>query len=204
MKREMTRQLVHLSGVIFVLLSLFVDAWLVAAYSFMIAFGLVAYAFYMRMEKSRLLKMVERLEAPFRKALMYVECRRGSPFAGAIWFFFSMGIAFIAFPAPFGQAAVWMLAAGDSVSTMVGKSIGKHKILGKKTAEGTLSVLALSLTAVWLAPLLPVIAGAVAAALAELLPEARQLKGLHAKGIVDDNWMIPIVAGSVMWLVSVI
>jgi len=204
MKRELARQIVHLSGVLFVLLSLYVTPWLVAAYSFAVAAGLAAYAAYFRMQKGRLMRMVERLEAPFRKALLFLERdeQPSPPFAGAFWFFLSMGACFIAFPAPLGQAAVWMLAVGDSMSTIIGKSVGKHRILGKKTAEGTLSVLLLSLTAAWLAPAVPVVAGAAAAAMAELLPEARPLRKLHALGIVNDNWMIPAAAGAAMWLVT--
>ena len=88
---------------------------------------------------------------------------------------------------------------GDGASTLAGRAFGKKCILASKTLEGSLALFFVSLTAVMFLPLLPVVAGAVAAAIAELLPEARPLRKLKERGLVDDNLLIPILAGSVMW-----
>jgi dolichol kinase len=74
----------------------------------------------------------------------------------------------------------------------VGKSIGRRKI-GSKTLEGSAACFLGSLAGgiFFVNPLLAII-GALAAALAELIPR------------VDDNLTIPILAGLVMFSVSIL
>ncbi len=205
MKHELPRQAVHMSGMLLALLSLYVTPWLVAAYSWMVAAGLLAYAVYFRMEKGRLMKAVERMEAQFRALLLRLEHRQSeSPlFAGAFWFFFSIGLCFIVFPPLVAAAAVWMFSLGDALSTLAGKGFGKHRIVGNKTVEGSLAFLLSGMTAVIFLPLFHVILGSATATMAELLPESRPIRRLKGKGLMDDNFIAPMAAGTVMWLFSV-
>lgn len=203
MSRELSRQVVHLSGILFVILLFYIPAGLVSLYSFVLSLGLLVYAAYLRLERNRLLRLLERIESPFRKALLHFEYRQEqSPmFAGAFWFFFSLGLAALIFPLPIAAAAMWMLSVGDVFSTLVGKGCGKRKVIGKKTLEGSLAMFFSCLTAVIFLPILPVILGSVVAVLAELLPEYKGLQKPRTKGIIDDNLLIPLAAGIVMWLV---
>lgn len=198
---EISRQLVHLSGVAFVLLLFYVPVQLVAMYSFALAFGLLIYTWYLRLERNRLLKLTDKLEAPFRKALLHFEKKRKAPlFAGAFWFFFSLGLTAVVFPLPVAAAAMWMLSIGDASSTVIGKNIGRKRVVGTKTWEGTLAIFLVSLTAVIFLPSWYVVVGAAVAALAEMIPETKRMKSLKKRAIVDDNLLIPIISGAVMWL----
>ena len=94
-------------------------------------------------------------------------------------------------------AAMLMLVFGDPVAEMIGVRWGRVPLLGK-TLEGTLGGLAacllasapLAATSLGPAPLV-LAAGAVAAALFELMPLP-----------IDDNFSIPLGAGAVMTLVQ--
>jgi dolichol kinase len=72
------------------------------------------------------------------------------------------------------------LIYGDSVSTIFGIKFGKHKLIGKRTWEGTIAGMLAALP--FLAILFPIqiaLATAIIAMLAELLP-------------INDNFSIPI------------
>jgi len=78
----------------------------------------------------------------------------------------------------------------DTCAALVGKGIGRVKILGK-TLEGSLAFLLSALLIVWCYPHLnrfPGSLAAVGAAVIELLPID-----------VDDNFSIPLVAGAIMF-----
>lgn len=203
MKCELSRQLVHLAAITFIILSFYVDSVFVSAYSFVIAAGLLVYVVYFHMEKKRLLRLVEKIEAPLRKTLLHLE-NRPSPspkFAGAFWFFFSIGLSFAIFPLQIAQAAVLILALGDSASTIIGRAIGEKRILGKKTLEGSLSFFIVSLASVIFVPSPVAIFGALVGTLAELVPELKIAEPLRSRGILNDNLLIPVIAGMAMWLV---
>ena len=103
-------------------------------------------------------------------------------------------IAFLVFPRDVAILALSFLAVGDAMATIVGKRIGKTKLLGKKTLEGDLACF-VSCIAVgfigyfagldisWLAILL----GALGATIAEAVPLP-----------VNDNLILPLFAGLVM------
>ncbi len=89
-------------------------------------------------------------------------------------------------------AALIVLAYGDSVATLAGKAIGKTKILGNRTLEGTVTGIVVSFVLLVLAlnPLmwwkaLPI---AIVGMLAEYLP-------------IDDNISVPLVSALVAALV---
>ncbi|MDP2974226.1 MAG: phosphatidate cytidylyltransferase [Candidatus Diapherotrites archaeon] len=82
--------------------------------------------------------------------------------------------------------ALCTVVYGDSTSTVIGISIGKHKILGKRTWEGTLGGMFFAF--IFLQLLFPLHIAFITAAVgmaAELLP-------------FDDNFTIPIAAGVVL------
>lgn len=90
--------------------------------------------------------------------------------------------------------AVCFLAFGDVAATTIGERYGKTKITGEKSLEGTLAFVGaaivggLSLSLVGISPMYGLVfAGALAAAVVELLPLP-----------VNDNLVIPLASGGVM------
>lgn len=103
----------------------------------------------------------------------------------------------VLFPRGIAIAAILFLVVGDPVAEIVGLRYGRVPLLGK-SLEGTLAGLCACLLMAALARALPLglgwpalLAGAVAATVAELLPIP-----------VDDNFTIPLAAGLAMALVS--
>jgi dolichol kinase len=94
------------------------------------------------------------------------------------------------FPKEIAAASYIYLVVGDAVAALVGKAWGRMRVFDK-TLEGFLAGFAASLAvAVALVPSIPfphLAAGALAAALAELLPIP-----------VDDNFRIPLLSGVVL------
>lgn len=102
-------------------------------------------------------------------------------------------IAFVVFPRDVAVLALSFLALGDAVATIVGKQMGKRKLLGK-TLEGDLACLISCLVigsvfhyAGLNIRLLTVLVGSVGATIAEAIPLP-----------INDNLTVPLFAGLVM------
>jgi dolichol kinase len=96
------------------------------------------------------------------------------------------------FDKPVAVLALAFLILGDTVAAIVGKSIGKNKLLGGKTVEGSLACFLMCLGLSLLMPGIPFFVGLVGATTAtifELLPIP-----------LDDNFRIPLSAGFAMEL----
>jgi dolichol kinase len=202
MANEIRRQMVHLSGLAFIMLAQSTGRILAGLCFFMIALGFLVYSEYIKKEQKRFLQLAERYKQKFRDFLLGFEREEAArPFQGAFWFFFSMGLAFLLFPLGIASQAGAILAVGDSLSTIVGKTFGRHKILGSKTLEGTsaffFSALAVSL---FFMPLALSAVVSLFATLIELIPASPGLKGLNKKGWLDDNLLIPLATGAFLVL----
>ena len=115
--------------------------------------------------------------------------REARGIASSTWYTLGALVAFVLYPPSIAAAAVLLLALADPAAAVVGRLAGRRR-LGKGTLEGT--------TTFWVvgsAVLLPFVGwryalgAALIAGLAEILP-----------GIVDDNLVIPVVAGAVLVL----
>jgi dolichol kinase len=192
MSNELPRQLVHLSGIVFIILAQFMRRETTILWFALITFFFLLYSWYVRSQEKKLKNFIGRMESKFRDFTLKFERKDANPFSGALFFYLGCTIAFLVFPFSIASAAGAMLAVGDSLSTLVGRKFGRHKI-GSKTLEGAFACFAGSLAAgmFFVAPHIAVI-GAAAAALAELIPR------------IDDNLTIPIVAGLVMFLAAFI
>ena len=200
MKTEFHRQLVHLSGILFIVLAQFLGR-LISAWFFIIAATLFIYS-YAIMKEYNHMRLLANLESKLRHAVISLEREAVQrPFTGAIWFFFSCGLAFLIFPLQVASAACLALAVGDSLSTLVGLRIGKRKLVGKKSLEGSIACFIGSLTSfVFVGPVLATLV-AVTATIAELLPEIRGIRKIRNRGWIDDNFLIPILAGLLLFLI---
>ncbi len=90
-------------------------------------------------------------------------------------------------------AALGALVLGDTAAALVGKTVGRHRVLGK-TLEGSLACFLVSFAFAWIVVGLPAwlaACGALTAAVFEALPIP-----------LDDNFRIPLSAGYVMKLLG--
>jgi len=114
---------------------------------------------------------------------------------GTAPYILGVGLSLYAYSAPAAAAAICFLAFGDVAATAIGERFGKTKV-GDKSLEGTAAFVAAALAAgillsvlgLGLAPWIMLL-GALAAAGVELLTLR-----------VNDNLVIPVVAGAVMEL----
>ena len=120
------------------------------------------------------------------------------PGKGIIFYFIGVFIALFLFPKDIAMASIMVLALGDSISHLFGLHFGKirHPFSKKKFLEGTIAgFVAGFIGALVFARALE----ALFASLAAMIVEAIEVKiGTEQ---VDDNLIVPIVAGGVIWVV---
>lgn len=202
MKKELSRQLIHLSVFLFVILAQYVGRWLTSFYLLIIALTLFIYSQYIMREEKKLSRLLHRMEKQFRELATGLERKEViRPFTGAIWLFFSAGLAFLLFPLPVASAAVIIVTVGDGFSTLIGRKFGRHRILGRKTLEGSIAMFIFSLSAVLFVSLVPVLAGSLTATLGELVPHHKKLRQWEKRGWLNDNFLVPVLSGAVIYLV---
>ena len=96
------------------------------------------------------------------------------------------------FPKPVAVLALLFLILGDTVAAVVGKSVGRFRLIGGKTLEGSIACFLVCFGLTLLMPGVPPLVGLVGALTAtvfELLPIP-----------LDDNFRIPLSAGFAMEL----
>lgn len=106
-------------------------------------------------------------------------------------------LTLILFQENIALAAIMVLAVGDSISHMIGKHFGKRKysVSSPKHLEGTAAgIFAASITAsLFVIPKVAFLGSAAA-----MIVESIELK--LGKTLIDDNLVVPLVAGLVMHL----
>ncbi|MBI4020224.1 MAG: hypothetical protein HY367_02745 [Candidatus Aenigmarchaeota archaeon] len=203
MQKEVSRQLVHLSGIFFILLAQVAGREVAILYFLSAAAFFLVYGEYIRRETRRL-DALPTIRGKLRETTLKLERTGVRPFTGAFWFYFSCGISFLLFPFPIASAACMMLAVGDAFSTLVGVRFGRHAILKGKSLEGSIAFFLSSLAAsLFFVSPFTALSGSIAATLAEVLPNMKYLIKLKGKGLLDDNFTVPIVSGVVMLLISI-
>ncbi len=179
MQKEILRQTIHASGLLFILMENFLSLpYLIALAIFAAVMGELIY----QIDKKRYIFL-------FSKILR--SCRRNEHEKGFIYFFVGLSLTLILFGQNLAvaNAAILSLALGDSLSTIVGTRWGKHPLIfnPRKTWEGSLTfVVAAFIGALTQVPLIAALAGAIVGAITE------------AYSPVDDNLTIPLVVGTVI------
>ncbi len=123
------------------------------------------------------------------------------PGKGIIFYFIGSFIALIIFPKDIAMASILVLAFGDSISHLFGLHIGKikHPLSKTKFIEGSIAgFLAGFIGAKIFLPWNE----AFFASLAAMFVEAIEIK-MGAQQ-VDDNLIVPFVAGATVWLIRLI
>lgn len=114
-------------------------------------------------------------------------------FTGASYILVTSLCTIILFPKTIAVAAMVFIVIGDTAAALIGRLYGKHKLIGKKTIEGSAACLVSVTLVSFLIPGLPTpvgIIGAVAATLAEAF-----------SGKIDDNMTVPLISGLAMLMV---
>ncbi len=183
MRQEILRQFVH-----FLFGSAFIALVIVAGTE--TALTVVAAAMLLGLVGSYLLKSGLRIPILFN-LVQIVERKYEKTLPGKGAFMFFLGAIILMFffkEQAIVVGALCVAVYGDAASTIFGIRFGRHRIAGKKTLEGTLGGILVSLFFLgmlfewWVA-----LIAAVVGMLAELLP-------------IDDNITIPIVAAAVLTL----
>jgi dolichol kinase len=182
MDREILRQIIHASGIIILLLGIFLNPEVLILICIII---LVIAEFVFIIDKYR--------HIPFF-SLILSKCKRSSDERGVLYFFVGIisTLFIFSFNITIANAGILMLLIGDSASTIVGRRYGTHKLPFKalKSVEGSLAFLVFGfLSALALLPLLPAVVGALVGAITE------------AYSPIDDNIPVPIISALAITIV---
>ncbi|MBI2652259.1 hypothetical protein HYX00_02230 [Candidatus Woesearchaeota archaeon] len=119
------------------------------------------------------------------------------PGKGIIFYFIGVYVALLLFPKDIAMASIMVLAFGDSISHLYGLHFGKikHPLSKTKFLEGTIAgFVAGFIGALAIVPWHE----AFFASLAAMIVEAIEIKiGTEQ---IDDNLIVPLVAGGIIWV----
>ena len=197
MRNEILRQLVHLSGLAFIPIAWAAGQIAASAIFLLIALWFLIYSEHVLSRERSSKNHITKLESRLRDfALVFERKETKRPFAGAFFLYLGLGLAFLIFPLNIAIAAGAVLAISDSLSTIIGMRLGRHKLLGKKTWEGSYAffISAFLVCLLFFSPAAALLA-AIAATLAELLPEYKALSRSRLRPLLNDNLLVPLMAG---------
>ncbi|MBI2102932.1 hypothetical protein HYT55_03780 [Candidatus Woesearchaeota archaeon] len=190
-KQELLRQILHLIIGVVVVTLLYYEILTSLSLFLLIVIGILA-SFISKRKSLPLFHF-------FLKHLEREEQRKTFPGRGLIFFFIGVLLVIQLFPQDIAFASIMVLAFGDSISHIVGERFGQLKNIfngkSKKLLEGTVAgALVGFLAAAIFVPLSQAFLGSFAAMIAEVIEIDFNQKP------VDDNVVVPLVAGTVMYL----
>lgn len=182
MDRELVRQLIHASGVFVLILGLFLKIDV-----------LILLCVIMVVSVEILFILDKYIHIPVFSSIMFT-CKRSDDERGFLYFFLGIisTLVIFSFNLSIAYSAILLLLIGDSLSTIVGRKFGKHKLPFNKhkSLEGSLAFFIVGfICCLILLPPIPAFTGALAGTLTE------------AYSPVDDNIPIPLVSAMIMALV---
>lgn len=164
--------------------------------SVLIVFALVLTLDLIRLTKPSTNEVVKRIFKPFAIFMRYIAKKEElRDFSGTTYSLMGCLIIVALMPKVVGITAILFNIFGDLFATIVGKTIGKVKIVNNKTLEGSIACfVSMFLVVLWshfklFLPWIPGLAGAFIGTVIELVA----LK-------LNDNLTIPILSGVTMWL----
>lgn len=202
LKSELERQLIHVSTGIFFILFIY------AAGDQALWFLLLLLAFYL------VLSFVI-LKNKLPSSLSTFLCRWGRPgkqkipLKGTILLVCGIILCLVLFPKEIVYASIAIVGFGDSVATVSGVTIGRHKLpySEQKSIEGTL----VGITAAFLASLffvtpIQAFVGSVGGMLLESVVDLQTIRELNSQAtfrfFLNDNFLVPIFSGLLMFIIG--
>lgn len=194
-KRELARQIVHLSGVavIFIVMSLgkFLTALGVLGVASLVSFlsWWTRRKGFFRKKLPFRMRQIEEVEDKTHEMLNSLEREEfleRRPYFGAFMFFLAIGLVLLIFPLKAAILSIAIISVSDAVATVIGVHLGEHKIFynKEKSVEGSISFFMASfLIAMVLLSPGKALALALMTALVESLPK------------VNDNFSVPVSVG---------
>ena len=140
---ELRRQLVHAMGIFTIPVIFYFGKTFSLVLMGIIILNFIVLAAY-KLEKIKRKKNIFLDELAFIENLFEehiyskFERKESFPMKGAIMFYLGAFLTLLIFSEQLAAAGIAVLAIGDSVSTLVGKKFGRHKIFENKTLEGSL------------------------------------------------------------------
>ncbi len=196
---ELKRQMFHaLTGLVILVLLMFgiLNKWIIGG---ILVFGYILFLINLRKRIPVLWWFIQHFERR--------ENMKDSPGGGSFFYVLGVFLSLVLFPTDVAYVAIVVLALGDSISTFIGKNYGKTKApwSSVKLLEGTIAGIILSfagfLGLYYLFPVLSIpfsvtlLEGLAACAVA-MVVEALEISIEKRK--IDDNVVIPLVAGAVI------
>lgn len=116
--------------------------------------------------------------------------REKKSFSGSTTILFAALLVYLLYDLPIAAASMVIVVVGDTAAAVVGRLVGKIRLINSKSLEGTLAFIMFSLLGMLVIPDLEFqlsLIGVLAGALFEILPIP-----------IDDNISVPIIAGGIM------
>lgn len=200
LKGEIGRQLIHLlTGVVYILL-------IYATGEKALLILLLLFAFYLATSFVISKNVLPTSLSPFL-------CRWGRPekqnipLKGNILLLCGIIPSLILFPEEIVYASIAIVGFGDSVSTVTGVTIGRHKLpySEEKTVEGTLAgIIAAFLASLFFVTPAQAFVGSTGGMLLESVVDLQTVKELNSQAVfrffLNDNFLIPIFSGLLMFI----
>ena len=191
-KQELGRQIIHAGAGIVTVTLIYFDILSSFAIFLLIIIGIIASI------------VSKRIKLPFFSTFLHhferEENKKKFPGRGLIYFFVGSLLVLQLFDKDIAMASIMVLGFGDSVSHIIGEKFGQWKNIfnmnSNKLLEGTLAgTFAGFLGAVLFVPIPEAVLGSAVAMIAEVV------KIDLNDNTIDDNLVVPLVAGTVMFLV---
>ncbi len=114
-------------------------------------------------------------------------------FTGASYILTTSTIVIVLFPKAIAVAAITFIIIGDIAAALVGRTWGRHRLVGRKTIEGSSACLVSLILVSFIIPGLPTIVGITGAVIATVTEAF--------SGRIDDNLTVPIISGAMMLVI---
>jgi dolichol kinase len=135
--------------------------------------------------------------------------KQNIPLKGTIMLLCGATVSLILFPEEIVYASIAIVAFGDSIATIVGVLIGRHKLpySDKKTVEGTgAGIITAFLASAFFVPPIEAFIGAAGGMLLESIIDLQTIQEVNSqmifKLLLNDNFLIPIFSGLLIFIVG--
>jgi dolichol kinase len=135
--------------------------------------------------------------------------KQNVPLKGTILLLCGATLSYVLFPEEIVYASIAIVAFGDSIATIVGVLIGRHKLpySEKKTIEGTgAGIIAAFLASALFVTLSQAFIGSVGGMLLESVIDLQTIREFNSQMIfklfMNDNFLIPVFSGLLIYIIS--